>query len=54
MGLRIKHFLEGVNEKPIYREENCLKMGGGTWAICRFKGGWAKKRKVLFFREGSD
>ena len=29
---------------------NCLKKGAGT--VCRFKGGLAKKRRVLFLRRG--
>ena len=42
-------FLRGFHEKPISRGD-CLK--GGAWTVCKFKGGLARKRGVVFFRRG--
>ena len=37
----------GVHETPIQREGLPKK---GAWTVCRFKGGLARKRGVMFLR----
>ena len=62
MRLRMKNFNMGIHWKirflrgrggGVFTEnqyigENCLKRG--AWSVCRFKGGLAKKREVVFLR----
>ena len=62
VGLRIKNLnITGVHQKiqflgrggvtkNQYIGGNCLKRG--TWTVCRFNGGLAKIRGVVFLREG--
>ena len=61
MGLRIKNYYGGslknpifrvrwLNKKPIYRGTWPKKAVGEPWTFCRFRGGLAKKRDVVFLR----
>ena len=41
----------GVHETPIQREGLPKKR---AWTVCRFKGGLARKRGVMFLRAGKE
>ena len=40
--------------KNQYRGGDCLKKGGGVWAVCRFKGELGKKEGGGDFEGGVD